>query len=792
MRVFIFLFLFFSNVVLSQTITLHGFIKDIDSGETLIGATLYEKTTGTVVISNEYGFYSISLPIDTLADISVSYVGYSSLEKYIACIKNQNFDFFLQPNNLIGEVVIKASKEKPIEKRIEMSVIDIPIKEVMNLPALGGETDIIKALQLMPGIQSGNEGSSQLYVRGGSPDQNLILLDDIPLYYVNHLGGFISVFNTDAIKNTKIIKGGFPARYGSRLSSIIDIRMKDGNTNFFQGKTMIGLIASKISIEGPIKKDTTSYIISARRMLYDFILRPISYYSFDKKASIGYHFYDFNAKLNHRFSEKDRLYLSIYSGNDKLGFTSYRDDGKLNNNNKWGNKLIAIRWNHLFNRKLFSNMSLSNTFYRFLSESSNKMKRNGEKLSGYNSFKSAINDTKFKMDVTDFIGPKYTLRFGTDITFHNFSPGITSIKQHEIDPSLKDTVFGNYKLRSTEGVFYLENEIGIGENFSANLGLRYNSYFLKRKNFHTIEPRVLFVYLISQNSSIKIAYSKMQQNVHLLTSTGMGMPVDLWLPSTQKAIPENSEQWVFGFAKSILNNQFDLSLEAYYKEMNNLIAYKEGVSYFGSTVDWQEKVETDGKGVAYGVELLIRKKRGNITGWLSYTWANSNRQFENINRGKNYPFKYDRRHDISIVLNRKISDKIDLSATWVYGSGNAYTLAVGKYESINNISLDDAEQTESEPSDDIYIYENRNNRRMRDYHRLDVGFNFHKQKKHGERIWNISIYNAYNRQNPYYYFFDSNAEYDSNGEIIEGTDKMVLKQQSLFPVIPSVSYSYSF
>lgn len=779
------LFLCCSSFLDAQTITINGSVKDAATGEMLYGATIYESTTKHAVVSNEYGFYSLDLPQNSTAQISVSYVGYHMQEKQFVCTQNQKIDFYLQSDNVLDEVIIKASREKPIEERTEIGVLDIPVRQIETLPALGGETDIIKALQLMPGIQSGSEGSSQLSVRGGSPDQNLMLLDDVPLYYVNHLGGFVSVFNTDAINNVKLVKGGFPAKYGNRLSSIVDVRMKEGNNQSFKGKATLGIVASKVSVEGPLKDENTSYFVSVRRMLYDLISRPLSYFIFEKISSIGYHFYDVNAKINHRFSDKSRLYLSIYGGDDKLGLTGYLEDSKSRYNNRWGNRLVALRYNYVFNEKLFSNTTLSYTRYRFLTERIYKEKYNGTTKKSYSSFKSAINDVKLKSDFNYYINPHYTVRAGVEGTYHRFRPGVTTYDDSQFDNGI-DTVFGNYRVNAIDGAVYLENDIKIGEKLGANIGLRYNLYNVEGKYYSAVEPRAMINYRIGQKSSLKASYSKMQQNVHLLTSTGLEMPVDLWLPATGKVPPQTSEQWSLGFVRSMGDNAYELSIEAYHKTMQNLITYKQNASYFGGG-DWQDKIEKNGLGTSYGLEFLCRKTKGRTTGWVSYTYAKTDRHFENINESQTYPFKYDRRHDVSVVFNYKLKENIDFSATWNYGSGYAYTLPVGKYQLPANI--DDG--WGNYPYD-IYIYDGRNNQRMRDYHRLDVGFNFHKTKKRGKRIWNISVFNVYNRQNPYYYYLQNEASYDGQGGIVEGTDKYVLKQQSLFPVMPSVSYTWQF
>lgn len=796
MKLILFLFFLLSNtVIFSQNITINGQIIDKNTGEKLINATIYEKNSGKGVLSNNYGFYSLSIPKDQPITLLVSYLGYQLITKNISTNENVKLDFHLQSENLLEEVIITSTKEKPIEKRNEMSTISIPVKEIEMLPALGGESDILKAIQLMPGVQSGNEGSSGLYVRGGSPDQNLILLDDVPLYYVNHLGGFVSTFNTDAINNVKLIKGGFPAQYGSRLSSILDIRMKDGNRKEFHGKAMIGLVASKVSIEGPIKKDTSSYIISYRRMLYDLITQPLSKLVTDGGAGLGYHFYDFNAKINHQFSDNNHIFLSIYMGDDRFN-TNYKEKAnggknKVKNIMKWGNNLVAFRWNHIYNTKLFSNVTLAYTRYRFMTEFSNKNTQNNEKLKSLRSFKSGIYDTSAKIDFEYFATANYKLKFGLSSIYHKFTPGVNEIKRSEANASVIDTLFGNNNLYALENAVYIENEIKIGEKFGANIGFRASSYNVNGKNFYSLEPRVLFNYLITENMSIKASYATMQQNVHLLTSSGVGFPMDLWVPATDKIIPQKSQQLAIGIAKSIEEGVYEFSAETYYKKMQHLINYKEGASYLTASTNWEDKVETNGEGESYGLELLAQKKEGKSTGWVSYTYSKSTRQFENINKGKIFPYKYDRRHDLSIVFNHKLKKHIDFSATWVFGSGNPVTLATGKYilpDNVGNFHLDDSNFHDFASEADIYS--GKNNFRMRAFHRLDIGVNFRKQKKRGVRTWNISIFNLYNRQNSYYYFFDYKDEFDIY--IDNNSDELVLKQQSLFPIMPSISYCFKF
>jgi hypothetical protein len=594
-------------------------------------------------------------------------------------------------------------------------------------------------------------------VRGGSPDQNLILLDDVPLYYVNHLGGFASIFNTDAISAVKLIKGGFPARYGGRLSSIMDVRMKEGDMNEYHGAFSVGLLSAKPSVEGPIIKGKTSFIVLYRRMLYDLLMYPVSRLFMDG-VGFGYHFYDLNAKINHRFSEKDRLYLSFYSGDDRLrmkGKERYIESSQ-DNKVRWGNLTTSLRWNHLYNNKLFSNATVAYTQYRFLTD----IEQKDIYFSYHEKFNSGINDWSAKMEFEYFAAPAYKLSFGGDVVYHTFTPSDSSYK-------IVDQKYGNYSTNTWESALFVENELKFGSVFSSNIGLRGSSYAVNGKSFFSLEPRILTNFHLTKNLSLKASFAQMQQNVHMLTNSGMDMPVDLWLPATDEIIPSKSTQYAMDFAQSLFKNQYELSIEGVYKKMNNLIAYKSGVNAYEISADWQQRVEKGGSGESYGIEFLAQKKMGKITGWVGYALSRTTRQFANINDGKKYDYKYDRRHDISVVFMYQIKENIDVSATWVYGTGSAFSLPVGQYEIINP------------DNPDHYTTQN-----------IYDGVNFHKQKRRGIRTWNVSIYNAYNCQNPYYYYFSHDSYLDPNtGERLE-TRKT--KQTNLFPIIPSVSYSFKF
>lgn len=774
----------------SQKISISGYVTDKSSGEKIIGATITTSNNLNYAISNSYGYYILILnSSDDSVRIQASFVGYSPYAFSIKPEKDQRIDIALSSNNMLDEVVVKAEKAGTYEKRKEMSIVTMPVSKAIAMPSIGGESDLLKTLQLMPGIQSGNEASSGLYVRGGSPDQNLMVIDDVPVYYVNHLGGFVSTFNSDAINSMKLVKGGFPAHYGSRLSSVVDVRMKEGNMKEFHGNGMIGIIASKLMIEGPIRKDTTSYMISLRRFMYDLITRPLTKATSFNGTSIGYNFYDLNAKINHIISPKDRLYLSFYSGGDKI---LSRQKTKTDLNKmilEWGNILGSFRWNHLYGDRLFSNLTFYATRYRLANNFTNTFTHDNIKEEISSDYWSGIVDLSIKADFDYFVNQNYKIKFGGTSVYHHFNPNTTSYKSSENGGS-GNISFGSRKQKGFENALYIENEISIGLRFFSNLGFRLTSYQIPDRDFFSLEPRILSTFLIGENTLLKASYSQMNQYIHLLTGSGPNMQNDIWVPVTDAVAPSLSKQYAVGFEKTSGDGMFEASLEGYYKTMNNLITYKDGVATLSSASDWQTQVETNGTGRSYGLEFLFQKTKGSATGWIAYTYSKTTRRFDNKNNGKPYLFKYDRTHDISIVYLQKINSRIQFSATWVYGTGNPFTLATGKYkmmpEVINELI------NESNYSRYGQVYNDLNSYRMRAYHKLDIGVNFYKKVKRGERTWNISIYNLYNRQNPYYYFLDTSYQYDEQGRIIPEATKTVLKQQSYFPIIPSFSYSLKF
>ena len=773
-QIFLLSIIFCSINIFAQKISISGYIKDAASGEALIGANIYDKDTYRNTASNNYGYYSISFPVGDTINLVFSYVGYIKQYKQLYLLKDTVLNISLKIGKTIEEVKVTAKRNIPVEQRTQTSIVEIPMKNIKLMPQLMGESNLLKTIQMVPGVKRGNEGSSAIYVRGGSPDQNLILLDEVPLYYVSHYGGFFSIFNSDAISNVTIIKGGFPARYGGRLSSVIDVRMKEGNKQKFQGTATIGLMSSKVSFEGPFVQGKTSYIISLRRSFWDLLASAYSY--LDNKTARGFSFYDINAKINHEFSGKDKLYFSVYNGNDNY-YTKINDEKEFGytfkNTTKWGNLASAIRWNHLYGNHMFSNFTLIYSKYK-LGYESNYNTTGIEENSNFNSW---IEDAGAKIDYEFNTTFNHRLRFGASAVYRTFNPGIFNYYTKDSTGYAIDTTYGSKKVYSTELFAYFEDEFKIGRRFSMNVGVHFSQYFVKDNMFYSFEPRVSANLLIARTMSLKASFAQMQQYIHLLSSSGIGMPTDLWVPSTKFAIPEQSKQATFGFAKTFYQKQFELSVETYYKTMDNLIAYSEGTGFYTGK-DWQEKIETNGKGLSYGIEFMAQKKTGRLTGWIAYTWSKTTRQFENINKGKEYNFRYDRPNDVSIVLNYAINKKWIFSANWVYSTGDALTLAQGKYDMINNMydpwTLQNIFQTQA------HIYAGRNNFRGRSYHRLDIGFNYTKKKKKGNAVWSFSIYNAYNRMNPSYYMYGDDSD---NNKLIMVTE---------FPFLPSVSYSFVF
>ena len=775
-------FLPFLSDAQTQKFTISGTVEDGSTGEKMIGASVYNGRTLQGTVTNAYGFYSITLPADSV-QLVIKYLGYKPVIMNLVLKKSETINIKLTPQNELGTVEVVAQQR--IEESSQMSTIEIPIQQIKNIPALLGEVDVLKALQLLPGVQSGGEGSSGFYVRGGGPDQNLILLDGAPVYNASHLFGFFSVFNADAIKNVELVKGGFPARYGGRLSSVLEINMKEGNMKEYHGEGGVGIISSRLTLEGPIKKDTASFLFSVRRTYIDVLARPIIKAAANGNVG-GYYFYDMNAKLNWKVSPKDHIYLSAYMGNDKFYVeqeSKYLSGGVTNTNRNeydlgWGNITSTFRWNRLISDKMFANTSVSYSRFNFFIRAEQENIQEGPSGTTSDKFAlkylSGINDYSAKVDFDYLPGPNHYIKFGASNIYHVFNTGALQYQFASIDTSL-----GVKNIFANESAVYIEDDFKIGKKLKMNAGVRFAGFFVKDKFYPSFEPRASARYLLKDKWSVKGSYALMTQYIHLLTNSGIGLPTDLWVPSTDIVKPERSQQVATGVAHTLKGNQYEISVEGYYKWMDNIIDYVDGANFLDPNKDWQTKVES-GKGWSYGGELFIQRKEGRFTGWIGYTLSWTNRQFTNINEGKIFPYKYDRRHDFEIVGTYKINDNVDISATWVYGTGNAISLPIAEYEGLHGNSF-----MGEFYSSYIDYYGEKNSFRMAAYHRFDIGANFRKKKEwkklKWERTWNVSVYNLYNRKNPYFIYFG----YSNEGN-------KVAKQVSLFPIIPSISYNFVF
>jgi len=785
---FTLLLIVFSISLNAQRYTVRGTVEDKTTGEKLISANVYDAATLKGITTNAYGFYSLTFPAGNVK-LTVSYIGYQAVSIDLDLRKDTLMNFQLEPVINIGEVVISAERAKSAVLSTQMSMTELSAKAIKNLPMLLGEVDVLKALQLLPGVKGGNEGTSGIYVRGGGPDQNLILLDGVPVYNANHLFGFFSVFNPDAIQSVKLITGGFPARYGGRLSSVLDIRMRDGNNKKFSAEGSVGIIASKLTIEGPLIKDRTSFIVSGRRTYIDILTQPLIRMQAGSSGSnlnAGYYFYDLNAKVNHKFSDRSRLFLSAYSGKDKAylntvdkGVTSggsYRFDADAGLG--WGNLTAALRWNFVITPKLFSNTTLTYSRYNFLTSMMDKQTDNDTLTSKFQYiYDSGIVDWAGKVEFEYLPDPNHTIRFGYNQIYHTFKPGISVLSMYGENNFGIDTTFGNKNIYAHEGALFVEDDWTVSPRLKANIGLHFSGFNVRDSTYTSLQPRISARFLVNEKISMKAAFTTMNQYIHLLTNSTIGLPTDLWLPATERIQPESAVQYALGMVYEP-SEEIEISLEGYFKSMNNLIEYKEGASFFSFSDDWQDKIEI-GEGRAYGMEFLARKQAGKTSGWIGYTLSWSSRKFENISFGKWFPYRYDRRHDISFVLNHQITDDINIGITWVYGTGNAVTLPLEKYASISSFWYD------YQYFNRIEAFESRNSYRMPAYHRLDIGINFKKETKWGERVWSFGAYNLYNRKNPFYLQFD--LQYRNSPTERPTT---VLKQYSLFPIIPSISYSF--
>jgi hypothetical protein len=763
-----------------EKFTINGYIKDSLSGETLIGANLVAKKDNQTVTSNGYGFFSLTLPRGKYVLVA-SFIGYQSRQWEIDLQDNLSANVLLLPNTNMSAVTVTARRRDNQVKTAQMGKFDLNINTAKALPAFMGEVDILKTLQLLPGVRNAGEGNAGFYVRGGGPDQNLILLDDAVVYNTGHLFGFFSIFNADAVKNVNLIKGGMPAQYGGRLSSVVDVAMKDGNNQKTQIDLGIGLIASRFSIQGPILKKKMSYIVSARRTYADALARPFISRSSNFYGS-GYYFYDLNAKVNYQFSEKNHLYLSGYFGRDKFNFNNAERSFKTLID--WGNATGTLRWNHVFNKKLFSNTTLVYNDYRF--------QLNATQDNFNIRLSSGIRDWTAKTDFDFYPVPQHKLRFGFQYTYHTFLPNVLSGNQDTVVFAPNNAV----RKLAREWAAYIQDDWEINRRLKLNLGLRYSLFqqtgpytnYTRDANgnkldstlygpgqvvkaYGGIEPRATFRYTLNETASIKAGITRNLQYIHLVTNAGSTLPTDLWVPSTLRVQPQLSWQYAVGYFKNFNEGMFETSVEAYYKTMENQIEYRNG--YTPSLKDPEEEF-VFGKGWSYGAEFFVNKVKGRLTGWVGYTLSYTWRRFPDLNNGVKFPSRYDRRHDASVVVNYALSNKWRLSGIFVYGTGAALSVPQ-RFYFISGVLTQQ--------------YSNINDYRMAAYHRADLAATYtpnSNPNKKWKSQWVFSLYNVYSRQNPYFIYFDQ------EGAAAQGNLKVSARQVSLFPVIPSVTWNLSF
>jgi hypothetical protein len=761
----------FSGTDISKPATISGFVRDLKTGESINGAVIYPKEKPNLgITSNSYGYFSLSLPAGNYT-IIIQYLGYKTKAITMDLKENLTLNVDLEEESIALKEITVTGERNNSNTGSNTLISKISVKEIQTIPVILGEKDILKTIQLMPGVSPAGEGNAGFYVRGGGVDQNLILLDEAPVYNPSHLLGFFSTFNSDAIKDITLYKGGFPAEYGGRLSSVVDIKMNEGNNKEFHLSGGIGLIASRLAVEGPILKGKGSFMIAARRTYADIFLRFLPRGGPDSIASKStLYFYDLNMKANYQFSSKDRLYFSCYLGRDNFNL-----GGTVGLN--WGNVTATTRWNHVFSEKIFSNTSLifSQYNYKF------------DVAVGTRTMNviSEIKDWNLKEDLHYYLNSNNTIKIGFNSIYHTFVPS-----------KVDSTVF--FHVRSMDNRYALENAVYISDEqtitkqLKATYGLRYSIFssigpgtvytydevadvvdsatYPKGKIFNTyggFEPRILLNYIISDSVSVKASYARTRQYIHLLSNTTSSTPFDLWVPSNINILPEIADQYTLGYFRNFSNNMFETSVELYYKNLKNQIDYRNGANLI-----LNNKVESQlvfGKGWGYGAEFLIRKKYGKMTGWISYTWSKTKRQFKEINNGDLFLAKQDRPNNIAIVGMYELNPHLTFSATWIYYSGNAVTFPSGRYVVDRNV---------------IPYYTGRNGYRMPDYHRLDIGVTWQRKKfKKFESNWNFSIYNVYARENAYAINFQPDPK---------DPTKMQAVQLSLFRFVPAVTYYFRF
>jgi len=776
----------------AQKVTLSGIVKDAASGETIAGAYIIltdstSKVAPSTAITNSSGFYSITLEKGTYT-LNLSYLGYKQISEKITIHSNLKKNIDIETLAFVADAVVVTGKaEDRNVSGVNVGKMEMKIETIKALPAFMGEVDVLKAIQLLPGIQSGAEGNSGFYVRGGNADQNLILLDNVPIYNPGHLFGFFSIFNPDAVKNIEVIKSGMPANYGTRLASIVDVNQKEGNMKYYELDGGIGIIFARLAVQGPIKKDKASFIISGRRTYIDWLMQPFLKKSSPFKGS-KFYFFDLNAKFNIIINDKHRIFIGGYYGNDVYGFKS--KSGSMRATFRWGNGAASVRWNYIISPKLFLNTSFSFSDYQFKTE----MKQ------GVYNFRitSGVRDYALLSELSYLPNPKHNLKFGVHYIFHTFFPEEYEIEAGESNflslPKMKP-------LYANELAIYANDEWDIVKWLKISYGLRYSHfshvgdftrfilndkmevYQTKRykpgqiaKQYNYPEPRISARFLLDALTSIKVSYTLNTQYMHQISSASISLPTDVWMPSTSYVKPQIGHQVSLGVFRNFHKNMFEAYIDAYYKQMKNVTEYKDGLDFASMQLN-PDQILTQGKGYSWGIEFFLQKNKGWFTGFIGYTLSYTKRNFADLNNQKWFWAKYDRRHDVAINLNfEAIRNKLNISVVWVFASGNTMTIPVGYYFFNGNM---------------ITEYSDRNAYRMPPYHRLDISVNWNiVKRKHFETGLNFSIYNVYNQKNPFFIFYETKTNFDMNAKppVFEMNTKAY--KMSLFPIIPSINWIF--
>lgn len=782
----------------SQLFTVSGFLEDASSGERLIGASVQDLISGQGAATNDYGFFSLQLPQGKV-ELRFSYLGFEPRVISFTVDKDYQFTLSLQSSLTLKEVLVIA--QDTVIGSVQSNHILDP-QQLQDIPRLGGEADLVRMAYLMPGVQTGTDGVEGMHVRGGSAGQNLVLIDGVPVYYVAHAAGVFSIFNADAIRSANLIKGGFPARYGGRLSSVLDVRTKEGNSKKMAGSAEAGLISGKLSLEGPLIKDKSSFFVAGRWSYLNWYVMPLSQKNKaanGEKGGVSYQFSDLNAKLNYSLNDKNKFYLSYYRGEDgflnggkstdTLSFYDTKNNllrFKLFNgyyeNLSWSNQVGVFRWNHIHNDRLFSNISATFSelivHTQFQSLDSIISLNTGQFLSPFIAadYYSSIKDVGLRADFDYYPTNWHQVNFGWSFNHRVFNPGALLLDNGQNDAVI-DRRPQHVRVAGQEYVGFLDNEFKLGSRWQLNAGMHLSLNRVEGRNYFSAQPRLGIYGRLHPRFGIKGSLSRMSQFLHLLSNSSLGLPTDLWVPSTGTIQPENAWQSTVGI-DLYPHPKWEVSVEGYYKEMDHLLAFTEGANYLA---DWRNNV-TSGSGTSRGLELLVKRKRDRLTGWLAYTYSFTDRQFDRINFGEEYPYKFDRRHDLKLVLSYRLNEKIDLSANWVLSSGFAFSLP----ESIYRLNV----PGEYAAPDGVVVpsFGEKNDDRMPAYHRLDIGGNYTFGNDRVQHRLHLGVYNLYSRRNPLYYSYRTDYVYAA----YQLRQRQRYVQVKLLPILPSISYSIRF